>query len=121
MGRAGVADAFCPDCDRNISNAALPAEVEISVPEGFAYYALDPELYRIAVRRFVEAEHPTAVAVIGIRSTGAPVAAGTGSGIVRRKSLAGTKWSLSPRTVSMTPGWVRRASARTVGGSARAS
>jgi hypothetical protein len=61
---AGVADALCPECDRDLPVLAalrrgesdrgewegfeLPREIEISVPEGFAYYALDPELYRRA-------------------------------------------------------------------------
>jgi hypothetical protein len=72
---AGVADAFCPDCDRDIRNAALPPEIEISVPEGFAYYALDPELYRIAARRFVSELRPSEVAVIGIRSIGTTLGA----------------------------------------------
>jgi hypothetical protein len=73
--RAGVADAFCPDCDRDISNAALPPEIEISVPEGFAYYSLDPELYRMAARQFAAAATPSSVAVIGIRSIGATLGA----------------------------------------------
>jgi hypothetical protein len=72
---AGIADALCPDCDRDIRNAALPPEIEVSVPEGFAYYALDPELYRIAARRFVEDVHPQSVAVIGIRSIGTTLGA----------------------------------------------
>lgn len=72
---AGVADAFCPDCDRDIRNAPLPAEIEISVPEGFAYYALDPELYRMAARRFVAEVRPSGVAVIGIRSIGTTLGA----------------------------------------------
>jgi hypothetical protein len=72
---AGVADALCSDCDRDISNAALPAEIEISTPEGFAYYALDPELYRIAARRFAAEQRPESVAVIGIRSIGTTLGA----------------------------------------------
>jgi hypothetical protein len=72
---AGVADAFCPDCDRDIRNAELPPEIDISVPEGFAYYALDPELYRIAARRFLADVRPASVAVIGIRSIGTTLGA----------------------------------------------
>lgn len=67
---AGVADAFCPDCDRETRHVALPAELDISVPEGFAYYALDPELYRKSVRRFLGDLQPSMVAVIGVRSIG---------------------------------------------------
>jgi hypothetical protein len=72
---AGIADAFCSDCDRDPRNAVLPPELEIAVPEGFAYYALDPELYRIATRRFVEEIRPRNVAVIGIRSIGTTLGA----------------------------------------------
>ena len=72
---AGVADAFCRDCDRDVSNAPVPGRIEVSVPEGFAYYALDPELYRIAARRFVAEARPTYVAVIGIRSIGTTLGA----------------------------------------------
>jgi hypothetical protein len=72
---AGVADAFCPDCDRDIGNAAIPPDIDISVPEGFAYYALDPELYRMAARRFVAELRPSSVAVIGIRSIGTTLGA----------------------------------------------
>ena len=48
-----------------------PPEIEVSVPEGFAYYALDPELYRTAARQFVRDNAASRVAVIGIRSIGA--------------------------------------------------
>ncbi len=78
---AGVADALCPDRDEELPvlsalrhgewrGLGLPEKIEISVPEGFAYYALDPEMYRIAARRFVAEMHPSRVAVIGIRSIG---------------------------------------------------
>src|SRR5690242_1764531 len=67
---AGVADAFSPDCDRDFRNAEIPPQIDISVPEGFAYYALDPELYRRSARRFAAEVRPDRVAVIGIRSIG---------------------------------------------------
>lgn len=81
----GVADALCPerDCDLPVLRAlrrgewrtlGLPDEIEVSVPEGFAYYALDPELYRRAARRFERECRPDRVAVIGIRSIGATLA-----------------------------------------------
>jgi hypothetical protein len=68
---AGVADALCPDFGRDLRESfEPPPEIEISVPEGFAYYALDPELYERAVAQFLEAERPEPVAVIGIRAIG---------------------------------------------------
>jgi hypothetical protein len=83
---AGVADALCPVRDVDLpvlqrlrrgeaEPGELPREIEISVPEGFAYYALDPELYRIAARRYMAERHPARVAVIGIRSIGATLGA----------------------------------------------
>src|SRR3954452_13490739 len=87
---AGVADAYCPDCDREIGNAVLPAQIEISVPEGFAYYALDPELYRIAARRFRAEARPERVAVIGIRSIG------TTLGAIVASELGGRLWTVRP-------------------------
>jgi hypothetical protein len=90
---AGVADAWCPDFDRDLHDAPLPPEIEISVPEGFAWYALDPELYRIAARRFAAAAHPDRVAVIGIRSIG------TTLGAVVADELGPTArlWTVRPR------------------------
>jgi hypothetical protein len=87
---AGVADAYCPDCDREIGNTVIPPEIEISVPEGFAYYALDPELYRIAARRFRDAARPERVAVIGIRSIG------TTLGAIVASELGGRLWTVRP-------------------------
>jgi hypothetical protein len=89
---AGVADAFSPDCDRDIRNAELPAEIEVSVPEGFAYYALDPELYRRAARRFVAEARPERVALIGIRSIGTTLAA-----VVAREVPNPRIWTVRPR------------------------
>jgi hypothetical protein len=89
---AGVADAFSPDFDRDIADVAIPEEIEISVPEGFAYYALDPELYRRAARRFVAEVRPERVGVIGIRSIG------TTLGAVVAGEIAGSRlWTVRPR------------------------
>jgi hypothetical protein len=89
---AGVADAISPDCDRDVRNAALPEQIEISVPEGFAYYALDPELYRRSARRFAAEVRPDRVAVIGIRSIGTTLAA-----IVAKELPKSRVWSVRPR------------------------
>ncbi len=89
---AGIADAVSPDCDREIGNAEIPLEIELSVPEGFAYYALDPELYRRAARRFVAEVRPERVAVIGIRSIGTTLAA-----VVAREVPNSRVWTVRPR------------------------
>ncbi|HWQ54126.1 MAG TPA: hypothetical protein VN442_10615 [Bryobacteraceae bacterium] len=88
---AGVADALSPDCDRDhpvlaalrraaIRNEApripgLPETITISVPEGYAYYALYPETYRMAARAFWNEARPARVAVLGIRSIGTSLSA----------------------------------------------
>jgi hypothetical protein len=104
---AGVADALCAECDADLPvlralrrgqwmGLELPAEVEVSVPEGFAYYALDPELYRMAASRFADDARPERVGVIGIRSSGATL-----SSIVeeelQRRGAATESWTVRPR------------------------
>jgi hypothetical protein len=89
---AGLADAYTPDCDRDVRDKPIPADLEISVPEGFAYYALDPELYRRAARRFVAEARPDRVAVIGIRSIGATLGA-----IVADEIQCSRLWTVRPR------------------------
>jgi hypothetical protein len=56
---------------------AIPEPVPISVSEGYAYYALHPEQYAEAARRFLQEQRPAAAVVIGIRNIGASL-----SGIV---------------------------------------
>ncbi len=54
----------------------LPNEpVSICIPEGYAYYGLFPETYVSSARKFFDAKLPAEVAVIGIRSIGASLAA----------------------------------------------
>jgi hypothetical protein len=63
---AGLADEM-----ESAPGAPAPDTVTVSVPEGFAYYALYPEMYRLAARRFWEDARPPRAVVIGIRSIGA--------------------------------------------------
>ncbi len=93
---AGLADAFCPECDDELDPRPLPAEIEISVPEGFAYYAVDPELYRMAARRFAAEARPHHVAVIGIRSIGVTLAAVVESEL-RSLGIHAQSWTVRPR------------------------
>ena len=89
---AGLADAGC-DILRPVMVAAarayltntryssplpqtnLPDEIEISTPEGFAWYALDPRQYAEAALRFFHEKKPKTAAVIGIRSIGTTLSA----------------------------------------------
>ncbi len=48
----------------------LPERIAVSVPEGYAYYSLYPEMYLEAVEQFFEGRHPQHAVVIGIRSIG---------------------------------------------------
>src|SRR6476646_1620462 len=48
----------------------LPEELCISVPEGYAYYALYPEDYAAAAQRFLRETRPRQAVVVGIRSIG---------------------------------------------------
>src|SRR5882724_4330375 len=55
--------------------SALPETVEVSIPEGYAFYALHPRSYAEAAVRFWEDARPRAVVVIGIRSIGTSLSA----------------------------------------------
>jgi hypothetical protein len=78
---AGVVDALCPDEDEEsaatlalrrgeIPGAELPETITIREPEGYAYYALYPEMYAASARRFRAECRPHRCCVIGIRSIG---------------------------------------------------
>lgn len=53
----------------------MPRRIQVSVPEGYAFYALYPEAYMAAVHRFVDECRPRTVCVIGIRSIGTSLSA----------------------------------------------
>ena len=58
-----------------VSPAELPAEVEASVPEGFAQYGLYPETYLAAAERAARACEAPRVVCLGIRSIGTALSA----------------------------------------------
>lgn len=53
----------------------LPSTVRRCVPEGYAYYALYPEMYARAAARFAESCAPRDVTVVGIRTIGTSLSA----------------------------------------------
>jgi hypothetical protein len=57
------------------AHAAVPAEITVSAPEGFAYYALHPLAYATALDKLPAL--PERLVVIGIRSIGATLSAVT--------------------------------------------
>jgi hypothetical protein len=60
---------------REVDQGSLPDAVEVSEPEGFAFYALYPEIYAKAARRFARAERPRRATVVGLRSIGTTLSA----------------------------------------------
>ncbi len=58
-----------------IGRGPLPERIEVSEPEGFAFYALYPETYAEAARRFLAAERPERAVVVGLRSIGTTLSA----------------------------------------------
>ena len=58
-----------------VERGSLPEAVEVSEPEGFAFYALYPATYVEAARRFLRAARPERATVIGIRSIGTTLSA----------------------------------------------
>lgn len=118
---AGVADALSPDCDwespvscalreagilaalgdragalARLRACPLPARVSVSKPEGYAYYAVYPELYREAAVRFFEEVRPERAVVIGIRSIGTSLSAAV-AGVLRERGCEVDSWTVRPR------------------------
>lgn len=60
---------------RELQQLDLPDSVQSSVPEGYAYYGLYPEMYAEAAVRFWKEKRPERVAVVGIRGIGASLSA----------------------------------------------
>lgn len=58
-----------------LAQGPLPACVEVSEPEGFAFYALYPETAAEAARRFLRAVRPEGALVLGVRSIGTTLSA----------------------------------------------
>jgi hypothetical protein len=53
-----------------ISPTRLPSSLAVRTPEGFAFYALQPQAYAAAAARFAHESHAERVVCIGIRSIG---------------------------------------------------
>src|SRR3982750_4419365 len=90
---SGVVDAICPDFDdltpvvhglreiaitreyERVPREFLPGNIRLRPPEGFAYYALYPEMYASACLDFLREQQPARVGVVGIRSIGTTLSA----------------------------------------------
>jgi histidinol-phosphate phosphatase family protein len=66
-----------------LAELALPAVVELSVPEGFAHYGLFPETYFAAAEQFADNRDGPAVCV-GLRSIGTTLAACVAAALAER-------------------------------------
>ncbi len=64
--------------------AALPGDVSVGVPEGYAYYGLYPETYAAAAREFATRVGPPRALVVGIRGIGTGLAAVVADTLGRR-------------------------------------
>lgn len=70
---------------RELPEAPVMREaVTVSVPEGYAYYGLDPQTYVAAARKFWMDTHPREVVCIGIRSIGTSLSAIVGAALEER-------------------------------------
>jgi hypothetical protein len=74
----------------------LPARISLRPAEGHAYYALYPETYLAAARRFARGERPGLAVVIGIRSIGTSLSAAVAAGLEAEGVTAETL-TLRPR------------------------
>lgn len=57
-------------CLASLSELGLPEQIEVSTPEGYAWYGVYPQAYLKAAQLFFEQQAPARVIVIGIRSIG---------------------------------------------------
>lgn len=62
----------------------LPPELCVSIPEGYAYYAVYPEDYAKAAFRFFIETRPQKAVVIGIRSIGTSLSAAVAAALLRQ-------------------------------------
>ena len=76
-----------------VAHAPIPHEIEISPPEGFAYYALHPLAYAEVLEKIPL--HCATIAVIGIRTIGATLSAVTAAA-ARARGLHAQRITLRP-------------------------
>jgi hypothetical protein len=74
----------------------LPPRAMRRVSEGYAYYALHPETYAAAARRFARQVRPRSAICIGIRSIGTSLSAVVAASL-EREGVPATVWSVRPR------------------------
>jgi hypothetical protein len=96
-----------------LAGCQLPRSAGITVPEGYAYYGLYPEMYFEAALSFYQKARPDRAVVIGIRSIGASLSAVVGAAL-EDLGCELDSWTVRPRghpfdrTVALAPGLERR-------------
>ena len=79
-----------------LEHQQLPPRVELSIPEGYAYYAVYPEMYLEAARRFHHAHNPKRALCLGLRSIGTSLSAVV-AGTLEELGCAVVSFTLRPR------------------------
>jgi hypothetical protein len=121
---AGIADALCPESDSDgdairwlrrlaisvarespretaesiaaLGKLELPRTAQVGVPEGYAWYALYPEMYRAAARRFAREQNAREAVVLGIRNIGTSLSAVVAAEL-ESAGCAVRSWTVRPR------------------------
>ncbi len=78
-----------------VARRDLPPVITVSVPEGYAYYGLDPQSYAAAARSFASECRSEHVCVIGIRSIGTSLSAVV-AGTLESCGIGATTWTVRP-------------------------
>ena len=74
----------------------LPPSVEVSVPEGYAYYAVYPEMYLEVARSFYHSHKPRSAVCLGLRSIGTSLSSVV-AGTLEELGCAVASFTLRPR------------------------
>jgi len=88
--------ASCRRHASRVKAAGLDASLAARAAEGFAHYSLYPEQYAVAAARFVKTIGPRAVACIGVRTIGVPLAHVVAAACERR-GVPATVHTVRPR------------------------
>jgi hypothetical protein len=81
---------------REVPAHQLPRTVEVSVPEGYAYYAVYPEMYVEAAKQFYANVRPSNAVCLGIRSIGSSLSAVVTAGL-EEQGCSVKAFTLRPR------------------------
>ena len=74
----------------------LPTSIQVSVPEGYAYYGVYPETYLAAAREYSNGLDPRPIVCLGLRSIGVSLSAVVAAAL-EELGWAVESWTLRPR------------------------